>query len=59
MSIVYKVDSTSQNMYLGSHIHSLQGDPLLNLYLGSHFHSLYGDNPPHTLYLGSPVHCLH
>ena len=50
MSRVYRVtnhprnclqgDNTSQTMHLGSHIHSIQGDPFLNLHLRSHFYCL-------------------
>ena len=37
--------NSSQTLYLGSYVHSIQADPIsLNLYLGSHFHSIQGDS---------------
>ena len=42
--------------YLGSHIHSLQGNPTFQtLYLESYIHSLQVDPTSQTLYLGSHI----
>ena len=35
-----------QTLHVGSHIHSLQGDPSQTLHLGSHVHSLQADSLP-------------
>ena len=51
--------SPFQTLDLGSHVHSLQGDPTsLNLYLGSNVHSFQGDPSSETLHLGSHIYSL-
>ena len=46
----------SQTLYLGSNVHSLQGDPTFQtLYVGSHLHNLQGDPTFHTMHLGSHI----
>ena len=46
--------SVHVTLYLGTHAHSLQGDPSQTLHLKSHVHSLQGDSLQ-TLYLGPHV----
>ena len=51
--------TSSQAMYLGSHVHSPKVTPPLSPYTWSHMSTVPRVYPSQTLYLGLHVHSLH